>query len=103
VVALIGAERIPTVVAGDLNTPDHGVIYHLFTSVAVDAFAKAGSGWGLTFPGSTRNPVAFFGPWLRLDYLFSREGMETLSCYPEAGRLSQHCAVVGRFRLGAAP
>ena len=102
VTALIAAERIPAVIAGDLNTPDHGYIYHLFSRVAVDAFAKAGSGWGLTFPGSTHNPVAFFGPWLRLDYLFSTGGLEPLSCYPEPGRRSQHCAVVGRFRLAGA-
>ena len=35
-----------------------------------DAFTRAGRGWGLTFPGVTRNPLTVFGPWLRLDYFF---------------------------------
>jgi endonuclease/exonuclease/phosphatase (EEP) superfamily protein YafD len=67
-------EKEPMIVGGDFNTPDHGYIYHLFASEMTDTFAHVGRGWGLTFPGSTHNPISFFGPWLRIDYFFTGTG-----------------------------
>ncbi len=90
-------EPLPMIIGGDFNTPDHGYIYHQFAGQMTDAFARAGRGWGLTFPGSTRNPVSFFGPWLRLDYFFVGRGWEVIECRPEPGRKSQHKAVLARF------
>ncbi len=58
---VLAAEKQPMIVGGDFNTPDHGYIYHLFAGEMTDAFAHAGRGWGLTFPGSTHNPISFFG------------------------------------------
>lgn len=95
------AERLPFIVGGDFNMPDHGHIYHLFASRMTDAFASAGRGWGLTFPGESRNPVALFGPWLRLDYLFAGRGWTPVSCDTEPGRKSQHLAVIARFQPAA--
>ena len=90
-------ERQPFIVAGDFNTPDHGCIYHLFAGEMSDAFTQAGRGWGLTFPGSTHNPVAGFGPWLRLDYFFAGRGWRAVECRPEPGAKSQHKAVLCRL------
>ncbi len=90
-------ETLPFIVAGDFNTPDHGYIYHLFADEMTDAFEAAGRGWGLTFPGTTRNPVAGFGPWLRLDYFFSGRGWRPVECRSEPGNKSQHKAVLARF------
>jgi len=90
-------EPLPMIVGGDFNTPDHGYIYRLFSSQMTDGFAHAGRGWGLTFPGSTRNPVTFFGPWLRLDYFFVGRGWEVIECRPEPGGKSQHKAVLARI------
>lgn len=90
-------EAQPFIVAGDFNTPDHGSIYHRFAGEMTDAFAAEGRGWGLTFPGTTRNPFAGFGPWLRLDYLFAGRGWRAVECRPEPGSKSQHKAVLGRF------
>lgn len=96
--AVFAGEKQPFLVGGDFNTPDHGSIYHLFAGEMRDAFAEAGSaGWQLTFPGTSRNPLSLFGPWLRLDYLFAGRGWAPISCDAEAGRRSQHRAVVGRF------
>ncbi len=94
---VLAQEPLPMIVGGDFNTPDHGYIYRLFAGRMTDAFARAGRGWGLTFPGSTRNPIAFFGPWLRLDYFFVGPGWEVTECRPEPGRKSQHKAVFARF------
>jgi endonuclease/exonuclease/phosphatase (EEP) superfamily protein YafD len=90
-------EQRPMIVGGDFNTPDHGYIYHLFARQMTDAFAAAGRGWGLTFPGSTRNPVSFHGPWLRIDYFFAGRGWKVSECRPEPGFRSQHKAVLARF------
>lgn len=90
-------EQQPFIVGGDFNMPDHGCIYHLFAGGMQDAFKAAGRGWGLTFPGSTRNPVAGFGPWLRLDYFFAGRGWRAVECRPEPGGKSQHKAVLARF------
>jgi endonuclease/exonuclease/phosphatase family metal-dependent hydrolase len=90
-------ETQPFIVGGDFNTPDHGYIYHLFAGEMTDAFKKSGRGWGLTFPGTTHNPIAFFGPWLRLDYFFAGRGWRPIECRPEPGRKSQHKAVLARF------
>lgn len=94
-------EPEPFIAAGDFNMPDHGQIYHLISANLADAHLKAGRGWGLTFPGSTHNALAFFGPWLRLDYVFASRGWEPLACAPEPGGRSQHKAVVARLRRTA--
>jgi endonuclease/exonuclease/phosphatase (EEP) superfamily protein YafD len=94
---VLAQEPLPMIVGGDFNTPDHGYIHRLFSNQMTDAFAHAGRGWGLTFPGSTRNPVTFFGPWLRLDYFFVGRGWEVIECRPEPGGKSQHKAVLARI------
>lgn len=96
--SVIENEPLPHIAAGDFNMPDHGYIYHLFAGKLGDAFAASGSGWDLTFPGSTGNPVTFFGPWLRLDYFFTGGGWESVWCDAEPGRKSQHRAVAACFR-----
>ena len=94
---VLDRETQPFIACGDFNMPDHGTIYHTFASRFPDAFQDAGSGWGLTFPGGKRGLVTLFGPWLRLDYFFSR-GWQPVACAPEPGHTSQHRAVVARFR-----
>ncbi len=91
-------EQQPFIVGGDFNMSDHGYIYHQFAGEMTDAFKDAGRGWGLTFPGHTRNPLTAFGPWLRLDYFFSGRGWRAVECRPEPGTNSQHKAVVARFQ-----
>jgi len=90
-------EPLPMIVGGDFNTPDHGYIYHLFAGEMTDAFAHAGRGWGFTFPGSTHNPLSFYGPWLRIDYFFAGRGWKVVECRPEPGQKSQHKSVLARF------
>ncbi len=90
-------EPLPFLVCGDFNTPDHGVIYHTIARHLTDAHLRSGRGWGFTFPGPTSNPFSLRGPWLRIDQAFAGRGWEPISCAPEPGRRSQHCAVVARF------
>lgn len=97
--ARISAEHLPVIVAGDFNTPNHGVIYHTITDGLADAFDVSGFGWGYTFPGVNSNPIPQLPPWLRLDYLLVGPGWRVLECRPERGSQSQHRAVFGRFVL----
>jgi endonuclease/exonuclease/phosphatase (EEP) superfamily protein YafD len=101
--AVFQRERLPYIVAGDFNTPDHGAIYHLFASQMMDAFTAAGRGWGLTFPGETGNRLTLFGPWLRLDFFFVGRGWKPIECRAEREHKSQHRAVLARFEPIATP
>ncbi len=92
-------EKLPWIAAGDMNTPDHGILYRVFARRFTDAFARAGFGYGFTFPGRTRNPLALGGPWMRLDYIFASPEWRPRFCRVEPARPSQHRAVVARLVL----
>lgn len=101
--ALFAAERLPCLVGGDFNMPGNGYLRRVIGGRLTDAFAARGWGYGFTFPGITGNPLSFFRPWLRLDYLFASPAWRVLYCRVEAGRPSQHRAVVAGFELAAPP
>jgi endonuclease/exonuclease/phosphatase family metal-dependent hydrolase len=90
----ISAEKLPFVLMGDFNMPDHGYIHQLFASHFTDAFAKSGRGWGWTFPGFGSHDFGMLGPWLRIDYVFAGPGWNPVYCKTEPGRRSKHRAVV---------
>ncbi len=94
---LIAKEKDPCIAVGDFNFPDHGYAYHLFASKFTDAFAASGRGYGFSFPGTTRNPLSLFGPWLRIDYLWSSSKLKPVKCLREPSRISQHRAVVATY------
>ncbi len=83
----------PLIVLGDFNFPDHGWQYRRIRGGRTDAFADAGKGYGFTFPGVTDNPLAFFRPWLRLDFVFASKHWRVASARTETKRQSQHRAV----------
>lgn len=97
--ARIGQEKAPFLIVGDLNSPSAGQVRPLFAAIGTDFFAATGRGFGLTFPGTTRNPLALFGPWLRIDYLFAGPGLEPLATEVEPPGPAQHLAVFGQFRF----
>jgi endonuclease/exonuclease/phosphatase family metal-dependent hydrolase len=92
--ARIRSESAPVIVVGDFNAPPFGPFYRTFDSFLEDGHKRAGSGFGYSFPGETRNPIAFGGPWLRLDYIFcSPSHLRTIRHITETNRSSQHLAV----------
>lgn len=96
--AEISKEKLPYIVGGDFNMPDHGRMYRMIAAEMADAFANAGNGWGLTFPGSKDSAVAAaFGPWLRIDYLFAGKGWKPVDCRTADDPRSQHRALLARF------
>ena len=95
----VGAEKRPVIVLGDFNTPNHGCIYRFFTGRFTAAFERSGRGYGFTFPGTTRNPLTLFGPWLRLDHVFSSRHWRPIYSRVEPRRKAQHRAMVARFEF----
>lgn len=89
----------PVILAGDFNSPSLGYIHRMITNDWNDAHEKAGSGFGFTFPGVTRNPLSLGGPWMRIDYIFFGDQWEAVSCVTEDDRPSQHRALAATLRL----
>ena len=97
--ALIRAETLPTIAAGDFNFPRYGYLARTFRSGLAEA--RPADGLGFTFPGTTRNPLSFARPWMRLDHLFSADPALLLpeTAITERGRRSQHLATAATFRF----
>lgn len=84
-------ERLPWIMAGDLNTPPRGLVYACLAEAGRDLHRECGSGFGFTFPGDTRNPLAGGQPWMRLDYVFADSKFwQGKWLQPEPGGRSQH-------------
>jgi endonuclease/exonuclease/phosphatase (EEP) superfamily protein YafD len=63
--ALVPLKR-PTIVAGDLNAPEHSAVVQTFLGIGLrDAFSAGGRGWGYTHGHSLKPGVSF----LRIDHL----------------------------------
>ncbi|MGA3169841.1 MAG: endonuclease/exonuclease/phosphatase family protein [Chthoniobacteraceae bacterium] len=91
---VIAAEKRPYVLMGDFNMPSNGYVHGVFANRFADCFAAAGRGFGFTFPGDARNPIALFQPWLRLDCVFAGPGWRVDQCEVEPSRRSKHRAVM---------
>lgn len=99
----VRADPYPSVIAGDFNSPHLGYTYQMVTRELGDSHEEAGSGFGFTFPGDTRNPLSLRGPWLRIDYVFHDHRWKAVECITEPERSSQHRAVVAKLCLVQAP
>jgi endonuclease/exonuclease/phosphatase (EEP) superfamily protein YafD len=97
----VRAETLPCIVAGDSNAPAQGYVHHLFTRLLADSHEAAGSGCGLSFPGTTHSPLSLGGPWMRIDKIFSSSQWLPLWNKAEPDRPSQHRAVAAAFALPA--
>ena len=102
-VARIQSETIPCLVGGDFNAPPLGAIHRHLTQHLQDAHVEVGRGCGYTFPGQTRNPLALFRPWLRLDYIFASNHWRCLTSVVEPDSPAQHLAVAATLVLPSSP
>lgn len=73
--AIIEAETLPYIVAGDFNTSDNALIYPEIAALMRDSFREAGVGMGATWP------VALSGlqTLLRIDYVWHSADLHTLT------------------------
>ena len=93
------AEMLPCIVAGDSNAPAQGYVHHLYTRTLIDSHEAAGFGCGMSFPGTTHNPLSLGGPWMRIDKILCNSAWLPLWNKAEAERPSQHRAVAAAFAL----
>lgn len=99
VLKAVREDALPAIVAGDFNSPHLGYVHRLITSDLGDSHASAGKGFGLSFPGSTHNPLSGGGPWMRIDYVFYSSHWQAAQCITEAKRPSQHRALTSTLVL----
>jgi endonuclease/exonuclease/phosphatase (EEP) superfamily protein YafD len=98
----LAAEKLPYVLAGDLNltgdTPQH---YDLLRLGARDAHDAAGRGRGATWPV---NSFLRYVPGLRMDHVYTGNGLAAVACETGEGRGSDHRPVIAAVAWdGSAP
>jgi endonuclease/exonuclease/phosphatase family metal-dependent hydrolase len=98
-VELLKQETLPFIVLGDFNTPSGCYAHRLMANPFADCFAKAGFGYGRTFPGDSPYLLSFHEPWLRIDYVFAGKEWTPLYCRVEPRRRSEHRAIVAGLKL----
>jgi len=92
-------EKLPFIVVGDFNMPDHGVLYREWRSCFQDVFTECGKGTGLSFPGGMDPFFKLRGPWFRIDYQFCGKEWLPLSLQVESCKTAKHLALVGRYHF----
>ena len=85
-----GATRTRKIVCGDFNDTPMSYVYRTMARGLRDAFSECGSGYSHTFRG--------FYNTLRIDYVLSSEGLETLSYEVIPVEYSDHHPVVVRLK-----
>ncbi|MDX1933087.1 MAG: endonuclease/exonuclease/phosphatase family protein [Capsulimonadales bacterium] len=81
----------PLILCGDFNTPPRGVLYRRLTADFEDAFTASGSGFGWTYPSGF--------PCLRIDHIFTRNGVRAVRTVVPAVTASDHRPVVSDLFL----
>jgi endonuclease/exonuclease/phosphatase (EEP) superfamily protein YafD len=82
-----GRETDPVVIAGDTNLPGLSFVYGQYLSGYQDGFAKAGWGFGYTFPNNRR-------PWMRIDRILASERLRFVRFDVGHSAWSDHRCVV---------
>jgi endonuclease/exonuclease/phosphatase (EEP) superfamily protein YafD len=87
-------ETGPVVVAGDTNLPGLSVTYRRSLSRFQDGFARAGWGFGYTFP-SERNKR----PWMRIDRILANDALAFTRFEVGSAGPSDHLPVIADLQL----
>ena len=88
---ILDTETHPFIVCGDLNsTPSTWVYTHLSRGLQ-DAFRRAGTGWGATFPARF--------PLVRIDFILASEDWEVRRAHVSRTVVSDHIPVIAEFAL----
>lgn len=90
IAAVMRTSRYERIVCGDFNDTPMSYVYRRMARGMNDAFRVCGKGFSSTYRG--------FGRMLRIDYVLSSDGFETLSYEVPEVRLSDHLPVVVRLK-----
>jgi vancomycin resistance protein VanJ len=97
-VSALGDEKLPLIVAGDLNSTEFNSAQAPLRAELWDAYAEMGKGFGFTFPSKVRR-FGMLGRIFRIDHVFFR-GLKSASAWvvrDNAG--SDHFGVMATFRF----
>ncbi len=89
---LAAVEKVPVIIAGDLNSPELSTIFARHLSGYQDGFKKAGLGFGFTFPEHPRWPR-----WMRLDRILASDALLFVSFNVREDSPSDHLGVVAEL------
>jgi endonuclease/exonuclease/phosphatase (EEP) superfamily protein YafD len=78
----------PAIIAGDTNLPDLSYLLHRYLGDFQDGFAKAGWGFGYTFPTGRR------GRWMRIDRIMASSELRFIRFEVGRSLASDHSCVV---------
>jgi endonuclease/exonuclease/phosphatase (EEP) superfamily protein YafD len=90
----------PLVVAGDFNLSDREPDYAQLAARLHDSYRETSWGFGNTFPGSLDlGGVPISLPFLRIDYIWSADGVVPTATQVVCGSVSDHCMVVAEMQI----
>lgn len=90
IAAAAAGEPGPAVIAGDTNLPGLSVIFRRYLSSRFqDGFAKAGWGFGYTFPSERKKR-----PWMRIDRILANDALRFVGFQVGTSSASDHLCVV---------
>ncbi len=96
----IANETIPVIMAGDFNMTPTSIAYDRLAAQLKDAFAQAGSGWGMTYPvARVINLPDWLPPLLRIDYVWHSSHWQTLHYQRGEALNSDHFPVMVSLAL----
>jgi vancomycin resistance protein VanJ len=84
-------ETDPVIVAGDTNLPTLSKVFGRYLSGYQDGFAKAGAGFGYTYPNDRR-------PWMRIDRILATDALKFVGFEVGASKASDHLCVVATLQ-----
>ena len=88
----------PTIVAGDLNAPEHSLVVRTLLDTGVrDAFSTAGMGFGYTYGHSLWPGISF----MRIDHVLVSSKIGVADCFVGGDQGSTHRAVIADLFLKA--
>ena len=95
-------EKIPVIVAGDLNAPDASHVCSELRSAGLhDAFAEAGKGYGYSYGHfllKYRLPELKYS-WMRIDHIMMSSHFQTRRCWTGTYKVSDHRPVIADLFL----
>jgi endonuclease/exonuclease/phosphatase (EEP) superfamily protein YafD len=82
------------ILMGDFNTTSYEPLYRNMRRHWVNLYEEAGSGWGATFPNSSK-----IDPIITLDYIFGRGAVKGMEVKVIEGGGSDHLALLGKIKI----
>jgi endonuclease/exonuclease/phosphatase (EEP) superfamily protein YafD len=89
------AETDPVVIAGDTNLPGLSAVFGQYLSGYADGFARAGWGFGYTFPTNK------WRPWMRIDRILASDALRFTRFEVGQSKVSDHRCVVADLQRAA--